>query len=116
ILPAAEQVRNEHYRPGQRMKFYLLEVHRSIKGPQLLLPRTHKTLLKPLFELEVPEINRGSVEIKSIAREAGYRSKVAVVARQEGVDPVGSCVGLRGIRITNIVHELNGECIEVIQW
>ena len=116
ILPAAEQVRNEHYRPGQRMKFYLLEVHRSIKGPQLILSRTHKNLLKRLFELEVPEINRGSVEIKSIAREAGYRSKVAVVARQEGVDPVGSCVGLRGIRIQNIVNELNGERIDVIQW
>ena len=80
---------------GQRMKFYLLEVHRSIRGPQLILSRTHKNLLKRLFELEVPEIYRGVVEIKSIAREAGYRSKVAVSARQEGVDPVGSCVGLR---------------------
>jgi len=116
ILPAAEQVRSEHYRPGQRMKFYLLEVHRGIKGPQLILSRTHKNLLKRLFELEVPEIYRGIVEIKSIAREAGYRSKVAVAARQEGVDPVGSCVGLRGIRIQNIVNELNGERIDVIQW
>jgi N utilization substance protein A len=116
ILPAAEQVRSEHLRGGQRMKFYLLEVHRSIKGPQLILSRTHKNLLKRLFELEVPEIHRGTVEIKSIAREAGYRSKVAVSARQEGVDPVGSCVGLRGIRIQNIVNELNGERIDVIQW
>ena len=116
ILPAAEQVRTEHYRPSQRMKFYLLEVHRSIKGPQLILSRTHKNLLKRLFELEVPEIYRGVVEIKSIAREAGYRSKVAVAARQEGIDPVGSCVGLRGIRIQNIVNELNGERIDVIQW
>ncbi len=116
ILPAAEQVRTEHYRPGQRMKFYLLEVHRSIKGPQVILSRTHKNLLKRLFELEVPEIYRGVVEIKSIAREAGYRSKVAVAARQEGIDPVGSCVGLRGIRIQNIVNELNGERIDVIQW
>jgi len=116
ILSAAEQVRSEHYRAGQRMKFYLLEVHRSIKGPQLILSRTHKNLLKRLFELEVPEIYRGIVEIKSIAREAGYRSKVAVSARQEGVDPVGSCVGLRGIRIQNIVNELNGERIDVIQW
>jgi N utilization substance protein A len=116
ILPAAEQVRSENYRAGQRMKFYLLEVHRSIKGPQLILSRTHKNLLKRLFELEVPEIYRGIVEIKSIAREAGYRSKVAVAARQEGVDPVGSCVGLRGIRIQNIVNELNGERIDVIQW
>lgn len=116
VFPITEQVRNEHYRPGQRMKFYLLEVHRSIKGPQLILSRTHKNLLKRLFELEVPEIYRGIVEIKSIAREAGYRSKVAVAARQEGVDPVGSCVGLRGIRIQNIVNELNGERIDVIQW
>ena len=116
ILPAAEQVRSESYRAGQRLKFYLLEVHRSIKGPQLILSRTHKNLLKRLFELEVPEIYRGTVEIKSIAREAGHRSKVAVAARQEGVDPVGSCVGLRGIRIQNIVNELNGERIDVIQW
>jgi N utilization substance protein A len=116
LLPASEQVKTETYRPGQRMKFYLLEVHRSIKGPQLILSRTHKSLLKRLFELEVPEIYRGVVEIKSIAREAGARSKVAVAARQEGVDPVGSCVGLRGIRIQNIVNELNGERIDVIQW
>jgi N utilization substance protein A len=116
VLPSSEQARTEHYRPGQRMKFYLLEVHRSVRGPQLVLSRTHKNLLKRLFELEVPEIYRGVVEIKSIAREAGYRSKVAVAARQEGVDPVGSCVGLRGIRIQNIVNELNGERIDVIQW
>ena len=116
VFPITEQVRNEHYRGGQRLKFYLLEVHRSIKGPQLILSRTHKNLLKRLFELEVPEIYRGVVEIKSLAREAGYRSKVAVAARQEGVDPVGSCVGLRGIRIQNIVNELNGERIDVIQW
>jgi len=116
IFPIQEQVRNEHYRNGQRMKFFLLEVHRSMRGPQLILSRTHKNLLKRLFELEVPEIYRGIVEIKSIAREAGYRSKVAVTARQEGVDAVGSCVGLRGIRIQNIVNELNGERIDVIQW
>ena len=116
IFPITEQVRNEHYRNGQRLKFFLLEVHRSMRGPQLILSRTHKNLLKRLFELEVPEIYRGIVEIKSIAREAGYRSKVAVWARQEGVDAVGSCVGLRGIRIQNIVNELNGERIDVIQW
>ena len=116
ILPAAEQVRTEHYRPGQRLKFYLLEVHRSLRGPQLILSRTHKNLLRRLFELEVPEIHNGVVEIRSIAREAGYRSKVAVTARQEGVDPVGSCVGLRGIRIQNIVNELSGERIDVVQW
>jgi len=116
ILPPTEQVRAEHYRPGQRMKFYLVEVHRSSRGPQLILSRTHKNLLKRLFELEVPEIYKGVVEIKSIAREPGYRSKVAVVSQQEGVDPVGSCVGLRGIRIQNIVNELNGERIDVVQW
>jgi N utilization substance protein A len=116
VLPIQEQVRSEHLRSGQRMKFYLLEVHKGIRGPQLILSRTHKNLLKRLFELEVPEIHRGIVEIKSIAREGGYRSKVAVMARQEGVDPVGSCVGLRGIRIQNIVNELNGERIDVIQW
>ncbi|MCH8920329.1 MAG: transcription termination factor NusA, partial [Chloroflexi bacterium] len=111
-----EQVRTEHYRPGQRQKFYLLEVHRSLRGPQLILSRTHKNLLRRLFELEVPEIHKGVVEIRSIAREAGYRSKVAVTAQQEGVDPVGSCVGLRGIRIQNIVNELSGERIDVVQW
>src|SRR2546428_8649432 len=116
IFPAAEQVRNELYRVGQRLKLYLLEVHRSIRGPQVVLSRTHKDLPGRLFELEVPEIYRGVVEIKSIAREAGVRSKTAVSARQEGVDPVGSCVGLRGIRIQNIVNELNGERIDVIQW
>jgi len=116
ILPPTEQVRAEHYRPGQRMKFYLVEVHRSNRGPQLILSRTHKNLLKRLFELEVPEIYKGVVEIRSIAREPGYRSKVAVAAQQEGVDPVGSCVGLRGIRIQNIVNELGGERIDVVQW
>jgi len=116
ILPPTEQVRAEHYRPGQRMKFYLVEVHRSNRGPQLILSRTHKNLLKRLFELEVPEIYKGVVEIRSIAREPGYRSKVAVATQQEGVDPVGSCVGLRGIRIQNIVNELNGERIDVVQW
>jgi N utilization substance protein A len=116
ILPPTEQVRTDHYRPGQRMKFYLLEVHKSNRGPQLILSRTHKNLLKRLFELEVPEIYKGVVEIKSIAREPGYRSKVAVASQQEGVDPVGSCVGLRGIRIQNIVNELNGERIDVVQW
>jgi len=116
VLPPSEQVRTEHYRPGQRLKLYLLEVHKAAKGPQVVVSRTHKQLLKRLFELEVPEIFKGVVEIKSIAREPGYRSKVAVWARQEGVDPVGACVGLRGIRIQNIVNELNGERIDVVQW
>jgi N utilization substance protein A len=116
VLPPPEQVRTEHYRPGQRLKVYLLEVHKANRGPQVTVSRTHKNLLRRLFELEVPEIFRGSVEIKAIAREPGFRSKVAVFSRQEGVDPVGACVGLRGIRIQNIVNELNGERIDVVQW
>jgi N utilization substance protein A len=116
VLPPPEQVRTEHYRPGQRLKVYLLEVHKASRGPQVTVSRTHKNLLRRLFELEVPEIFRGTVEIKAIAREPGFRSKVAVFSRQEGVDPVGACVGLRGIRIQNIVNELNGERIDVVQW
>jgi N utilization substance protein A len=116
LLPPEEQVRTEHYQPGQRLKVYVLEVQRATKGPQVIVSRSHKNLLKRLFELEVPEIFRGIVEIKSIAREAGFRSKVAVAANQEGVDPVGACVGLRGIRIQNVVNELGGERVDVIQW
>ena len=116
LLPPAEQVRNEHYRSGQRMKFYVLEVYKAAKGPQVVVSRTHKNLIRRLFELEVPEIFKGIVETKAIAREAGYRSKVAVWSNQEGVDPVGACVGLRGIRIQNVVNELNGERIDVVLW
>jgi N utilization substance protein A len=116
ILPAAEQVRGEHYRTGQRIKCYLLEVQRSSKGPQVVVSRTHKNLVRRLFEMEVPEIHRGIVEIKAIAREPGQRSKVAVAARQEGVDAIGSCVGLRGLRIQNIVNDLGGERIDVVEW
>jgi transcription termination/antitermination protein NusA len=116
LLPISEQVRVEHYHSGQRLKVYLLEVSKAPRGPQVIVSRTHKNLIRRLFELEVPEIFRGTVELKSIAREPGYRSKVAVAARQEGVDPVGACVGLRGIRIQNIVNELNGERVDVVQW
>ena len=116
ILPAAEQAPNEFYRPGQRIKVLLLEVHRTIRGPQVVVSRTHKNLLRRLFELEVPEIRSGLVELRAIAREPGYRSKVAVVARQEGIDPVGACVGMRGIRIQNIVNELHGEKVDVVLW
>ncbi len=116
VLPAAERVPNERYRIGQRLKVYLLEVIRTGKGPRLVVSRSHPDLLRRLFELEVPEVYNGIVEIKSVAREAGYRSKVAVAARQEGIDPVGCCVGLRGIRIQNIVNELNGEKIDVVAW
>ena len=116
VLPPSEQVRMEHYRPGQRLKVYLLEVQKANRGPQVSVSRTHKNLLRRLFEMEVPEIFRGTVEIKAIAREPGFRSKVAVYSRQEGIDPVGACVGLRGIRIQNVVNELNGERIDVVQW
>ena len=116
ILPASEQVRTERYRVGQRLKICILQVLKTTRGPRVLVSRAHPDLLRRLLELEVPEVYNGSVEIKSIAREAGYRSKVAVAARQKGIDPVGCCVGLRGIRIQNIVNELNGEKIDVIQW
>ena len=116
ILPASEQVRTEHYRVGQRLKAFIVEVHRTGRGPQIIVSRTHRNLLRRLLELEVPEIHSGVVELKSIAREAGHRSKIAVAARQPGIDPVGSCVGLRGIRIQNIVNELNGERIDIMEW
>ena len=116
ILPGAEQMHNERYRIGQRLKVCLLEVVQTSRGPQPVVSRSHPNLLRRLFELEVPEVLNGIVELKSIAREAGYRSKVAVAARQGGIDPVGCCVGLRGIRIQNIVNELDGEKIDVVIW
>ena len=116
VLPPSEQIRMEHYRPGQRIRVYLLEVLMGTKGPQVVVSRTHKNLIKRLFELEVPEIFRGQVEVKGIAREAGHRTKVAVHSNQDGLDPVGACVGMRGIRIQNVVNELQGERIDVIQW
>ncbi|MBI4281994.1 MAG: transcription termination/antitermination protein NusA [Chloroflexi bacterium] len=116
ILPVAEQVSTERYRPSQKVKVVVAEVRRSARGPEIVVSRASKDLLRRLFEMEVPEIFNGIVEIKAIAREAGSRSKVAVHSRQENVDPVGSCVGLRGIRIQNIVNELQGEKIDVIQW
>jgi len=116
IIPSQEQVPNERYRPGQKMKAILLEVLRTSRGPEIIVSRSHKELMKRLFELEVPEIFNGAVEIVDIAREAGSRSKVAVRSIRDGIDPVGSCVGLRGIRIQNIVNELQGEKIDVIEW
>jgi N utilization substance protein A len=116
ILPPKEQVDSDRYYHGQRLKVYLMEIRREDRGPRLIASRTHKQLILRLFEMEVPEIFNGTVEIKSIAREPGLRTKVAVAARQEGIDPVGSCVGMRGIRIQNIVNELNGEKIDVVQW
>jgi len=116
VMAPADQVPTERYYPGQRLRVYLVEVHDSHRGPQIIVSRNHKMMLRRLFEQEVPEIYNGTVELKAIAREAGARSKVAVVARQEGIDPVGSCVGMRGVRIQNIVNELGGEKIDVVQW
>jgi transcription termination/antitermination protein NusA len=116
IIPQNEKVPTERYRQGQRLKLYIVEVARTTKGPQVIASRAHRNLLRDLLILEIPEIAGGTVEIKGVAREAGYRSKVAVFTRQKGIDPVGCCVGLRGIRIQNIVNELNGEKIDVVQW
>ncbi|GAB4528497.1 MAG: hypothetical protein Kow0063_04790 [Anaerolineae bacterium] len=116
ILPRSEQIPTERYSIGQRLRAYVSEVQKTSRGPTIIVSRTHRNMLRRLLELEVPEIFNGTVEIKSIAREAGYRSKVAVAALQEGVDPVGSCVGMRGVRIQSIVNELNGEKIDVVQW
>ncbi|MGZ3645665.1 MAG: transcription termination factor NusA [Ktedonobacteraceae bacterium] len=117
IMPPGEDVPTEHYRVGQRLRVYVYDVRR-VPGRmlQIMVSRTHRDLVRRLFESEVPEIYEGTVEIKAIAREPGSRSKVAVVARQEGLDPIGSCVGVRGSRINNIVHELNDEKIDIIQW
>ena len=117
VMPPGEEVPTEHYRVGQRIRVYVYDVRR-IQGRmlQIMVSRTHRDLVRRLFESEVPEIYEGTVEIKAIAREPGSRSKVAVVSRQEGLDPIGSCVGVRGSRINNIVHELNDEKIDIIQW
>ena len=116
LLPPEEQIPTERYRKGQRLKLYVLDVRRSSKGPEILVSRSHKNLLKRLFEIEVPEVFNGIVEIKAIARESGARSKVAVSSRQDGIDPVGSCIGMRGNRIQSIVNELQGEKIDVVRW
>ena len=116
VLPFSEQAPTERYRAGLKMKVLLQSIERSTKGPELIVSRADKLLLKRLFEMEVPEIFNGAVEIVAIAREPGSRSKVSVRARQDGVDPVGSCVGLRGVRIQNIVNELQGEKIDVVAW
>lgn len=116
VLPVSEQIPNEKYVPNERMRFYINEVKQSNKGPQIFLSRTHPGLLKYLFEVEVPEIQSGVVEIKSVAREAGYRSKIAVFSRDENVDPVGSCVGNKGLRVQAVVSQLNGEKVDIVEW
>jgi transcription termination/antitermination protein NusA len=116
ILPTTDQSATEHYRIGQHVKAYVLEVRRTTKGPLIYVSRTHKNFLRRLFELEVPEIHAGTVEVKAIAREAGSRSKVAVASRQDGLDPVGATVGQRGGRVQAVVAELGGEKIDIIPW
>ena len=116
LLPPPEQVQSERHRMGQRIRVYLLEVNRAAKGPMLIVSRAHRNFVRRLMELEIPEIYNGVVEVKAIAREAGSRSKVAVHSRQSGLDPVGACVGQRGMRIQNIVNELGGERIDIIPW
>ncbi|GGE46235.1 transcription termination/antitermination protein NusA [Pullulanibacillus camelliae] len=116
LLPASEQMPTESYHPHDRIKVYITKVENTTKGPSVLVSRTHPGLLKRLFELEVPEIYDGTVEIKSIAREAGDRSKIAVHAEDPEVDPVGSCVGQRGTRVQAIVDELKGEKIDIVRW
>lgn len=116
VLQRNQQIPGERLHSHQKLRVYVVEVKKGNKGPQIICSRTHRNMLRRLLEYEVPEIYNGQIEIKSIAREAGYRSKVAVAALQEGIDPVGACVGMRGSRIQNIVKELNGEKIDVIEW
>ncbi|MGA9190734.1 MAG: transcription termination factor NusA [Anaerolineales bacterium] len=116
ILPRNQQIPGEHFRVRDRVRVYVLEVRKSSRGPVIIVSRTHPNMLRRLLEMEVPEINQGLVEIKAIAREAGKRAKVAVAALADGVDPVGACVGLRGVRIQSIVRDLNDEKIDVIEW
>ncbi|GLC87361.1 transcription termination factor NusA [Lysinibacillus piscis] len=115
-LPQNEQIQGETYNPHDRIKVYITKVERTTRGPQVIVSRTHPGLLRRLFEMEVPEIYEGIVEIKSIAREAGDRSKISVHAHNEEVDPVGSCVGAKGARVQTIVNELNGEKIDIVEW
>ncbi|OIO48653.1 MAG: hypothetical protein AUJ32_00080 [Parcubacteria group bacterium CG1_02_40_82] len=116
VLFAEEQIQGEYYRLGQRLRFLILEVQKDPKGSGVLLSRSHPKMIAQLFELEVPEIAAGTVEIKSIAREAGSRSKVAVASTEEGIDPIGSCVGQRGTRVQAVINELGGEKIDIIEW
>lgn len=116
VLTPTEQIPGEVYKHGDRLKTYIVEVRKTTKGPQILLSRTHPGLLKRLFELEVPEIHEGIVEIKSVVREPGSRSKIAVYSQDENVDPVGACVGHKGMRVQTIVNELKGEKIDIIKW
>jgi N utilization substance protein A len=116
ILPPEEQIEKEKYNPGSRLKFYVKEVTMTTKGPQVVVSRAHPEILRQLFTFEIPEVASGSVKIKVIAREAGSRSKVAVYAEDENIDPIGSCIGQRGNRIQTIINELGGEKVDIIEW
>jgi transcription termination/antitermination protein NusA len=116
LLTPNEQIPNEQYNHGDRLKFYVVEVKKTSKGPNIVISRTHPGLVKRLFEMEVPEIYEGVVEIKSISREAGSRTKIAVASRDENVDATGACVGPKGIRVQNVVNELKGEKIDIVKW
>jgi N utilization substance protein A len=116
IMPSRERVPTEEYQPGDRIRAFILSVSNGIHGPEIVLSRSHPDFVKKLFELEVTEIADKTVEIKAIAREAGFRTKLAVASRDEKVDPVGACVGMRGMRVKNIVRELSGEKIDIIRW
>ena len=116
LLPFAETMPGERFKHNDRVKAYITRVEKSTKGPQVFVSRTHPGLLKRLFELEVPEIYEGIVEIRSVAREAGHRSKIAVISRDEQVDPVGACVGHKGMRVQTVVNELRGEKIDIVRW
>jgi len=116
ILPPEEQIEKEKYNPGSRLKFYVREVTMTTKGPQVIVSRAHPEILRQLFTFEIPEVASGAVKIKAIAREAGSRSKIAVYAEDENIDPIGSCIGQRGTRIQTVINELGGEKVDIIEW
>jgi len=116
VVLAQDQTKNDKYKSGARMKFYLKSVEQTNKGPEILLSRTHPEMLRKLFKLEVPEINSGAVQIKSIARDPGFRSKIAVSTKEDNLDPIGACIGQRGTRVQTIINELGGEKIDIIEW
>ncbi len=116
ILPTSEQLPNERYHQGQQLRFYLLQASHEGKGPRVMLSRSHPNLVRRLFEIEIPEVHSGVVEVRAVARDPGLRSKVAVSSRQESVEPVGSCLGPRGIRLQSIITHLNGEKVDVVEW
>ncbi len=116
VMPADQQIDREFYRPGSRMKFYVASVNLTARGPEVLLSRSHPNMVREIFRYEIPEINEGVIEIKGVARDAGYRSKVSVFTAEDSIDPIGSCIGQRGGRINTIIEELGGEKIDVIQY